>query len=66
MFILELYKKISCYNSDIVDPIFRYPEDILNIYKTMMLRGIKGTYVYVCDKSLHAYFKKAIKAHNTV
>lgn len=41
-------------------------EYILNIYKTMMLRGIKGTYVYVCDKSLHAYFKKAIKAHNTV
>ena len=32
MFILELYKKISCYNSTLVDPLFKYPEDILNIY----------------------------------
>ena len=31
---------------------------ILNIYKTMMLRGIRGTYVYVCDEGLREYFKK--------
>ena len=29
---------------------------ILNIYKTMMLRGIKGTYIYVCDENLREYF----------
>jgi DUF2075 family protein/predicted GIY-YIG superfamily endonuclease len=29
---------------------------IINIYKTIMLRGIKGTYVYVCDKNLREYF----------
>jgi DUF2075 family protein len=34
---------------------------ILNIYKTMMLRGIKGTFVYVCDRNLREYFKKHIK-----
>ena len=28
---------------------------IINIYKTIMLRGIKGTYVYVCDKNLRDY-----------
>ena len=33
---------------------------ILNIYKTIMLRGIKGTYVYVCDKNLREYFAKYI------
>lgn len=33
---------------------------ILNIYKTIMLRGIKGTYVYVCDKDLRDYFSKFI------
>jgi DUF2075 family protein/predicted GIY-YIG superfamily endonuclease len=33
---------------------------ILNIYKTMMLRGIKGTYVYVCDPELRGYFEKYI------
>ncbi len=35
-------------------------EFILNIYKTIMLRGIKGTYVYVCDPELRKYFKKHI------
>lgn len=33
---------------------------ILNIYKTILLRGIKGTYVYVCDDSLREYFAKHI------
>ncbi|MEI8279034.1 MAG: DNA/RNA helicase domain-containing protein [Bacteroidota bacterium] len=33
---------------------------IINIYKTIMLRGIKGTYVYVCDANLRAYFAKYI------
>jgi len=36
-------------------------EYILNIYKTMMLRGIKGTYVYICDEPLHNYLKQTIK-----
>lgn len=33
---------------------------IINIYKTIMLRGIKGTYVYVCDPMLRAYFESFI------
>jgi DUF2075 family protein/predicted GIY-YIG superfamily endonuclease len=33
-------------------------EYILNIYKTMMLRGIRGTYVYVCDEGLRGYFRE--------
>ncbi|ARP52358.1 DUF2075 domain-containing protein [Alcaligenes faecalis] len=33
---------------------------ILNIYKTIMLRGIKGTYVYACDPALRAYLKQHI------
>ena len=33
---------------------------ILNIYKTMMLRGIRGTYVYVCDEGLREYMKEII------
>ena len=35
-------------------------EYILNIYKTMMLRGIKGTYVYVCDADLREYLSQYI------
>ena len=33
---------------------------ILNIYKKMMLRGIRGTYVYFCDEGLREYFKELI------
>jgi len=33
---------------------------IINIYKTLLTRGIKGTYVYVVDAKLRAYFKKAL------
>ncbi len=33
---------------------------IVNIYKTLMLRGIRGTYVYACDERLRDYFKKHI------
>ncbi len=36
---------------------------ILNIYKTMMLRGIKGTYIYVCDEPLREYFSKHIQLY---
>ncbi len=31
---------------------------ILNIYSTLFLRGIKGTYVYVCHKDLREYLRK--------
>jgi len=40
----------------ITDPAL-LKEYILNIYKTMMLRGIRGTYVYVCDDELRGYMK---------
>lgn len=43
----------------IEDPVL-LKEYILNIYKTMMLRGIKGTFVYVCDEGLRDYFKRYI------
>ncbi len=39
---------------------------IINIYKTIMLRGIKGTYVYVCDKNLREYFRKHIEHTESV
>jgi len=40
-------------------------EFIRNIYKTIMLRGIKGTYVYVCDESLRKYFAEHIAIFKT-
>jgi len=44
----------------ITDP-HELKEYIINIYKTMLFRGIKGTYVYACDKKLRAYLKQHIK-----
>jgi len=42
----------------------RSPEElhnyIIKIYKTMMYRGIKGTYIYACDEGLRDYFSKTI------
>jgi uncharacterized protein len=38
---------------------------ITNIYKTIMLRGIKGTYVYVCDKNLREYFAEHIAKYKS-
>ncbi|WP_323787664.1 DNA/RNA helicase domain-containing protein [Psychroserpens sp.] len=35
---------------------------IINIYKTIMLRGIKGTYIYACDDKLRAYLNSHIKS----
>ncbi len=46
-------------NQGITNPL-ELKEYIINIYKTIMLRGIKGTYVYVCDESLREYFKEHI------
>ena len=36
---------------------------IVNIYKTMMYRGIKGTFVYACNKGLRDYLKKYIESY---
>lgn len=33
---------------------------ILNIYKTLLTRGIEGTYVYIVDENLRKYFKEAL------
>lgn len=35
-------------------------EYILNIYSTMCTRGMRGTYLYVCDEKLRKYLSKYI------
>ena len=34
---------------------------IINIYKTLLTRGIKGCYVYFVDKEVEKYFRRLIK-----
>lgn len=39
-------------------------EYIKNIYYVLMTRGIKGTYLYVCDKALRDYLKQYISVYS--
>jgi uncharacterized protein len=34
---------------------------IINIYKTLLTRGIEGTYIYIVDEKLREYFKNKLK-----
>lgn len=34
---------------------------VLNIYRTMMKRGCRGTYIYACDEGLREYLKQYIE-----
>ena len=36
-------------------------EDIINSYLVLLTRGIKGTYIYYCDKDLRESFKEKFK-----
>lgn len=44
------------------DELKRY---ILNIYRTIMLRGIRGTFIYACDAGLRRYLKKHIATYKS-
>ena len=37
---------------------------ITNVYYVLMTRGIKGTYLYICDDELREYFSKYIEEEN--
>jgi DUF2075 family protein len=43
-----------------LDELHRY---IINIYKTLLTRGIKGVYMYIVDPKLAKYFKENIKVN---
>lgn len=43
------------------DDLLRY---IANIYAVLMTRGIRGTYVYVCDEHLRDYLSKFVPTHH--
>lgn len=38
---------------------------ILNIYRTLMLRGIRGTFLYACDEGLRRYLKRHVENFKT-
>ncbi|SFN04815.1 hypothetical protein SAMN05421594_0632 [Chryseobacterium oleae] len=39
------------------DELLKY---VINIYKTMLLRGIQGTYIYVCNENLRKFIQQFV------
>jgi len=55
VFLMDKYKdRYGKHNSKSDSEMLNY---IINIYKTLMTRGILGTYVYACDHALNHYLK---------
>jgi hypothetical protein len=55
VFLKEKYKdRYGKHNSKSESDMLNY---VINIYKTLMTRGILGTYIYVCDEGLRAYLR---------
>lgn len=39
---------------------------IMNIYKTLLTRGIRGTYLYICDPELREYFRRYMPTYKNI
>lgn len=44
----------------VLSPADVVKEYLTNIYLTLMTRGIKGTYLYICDDALREYFEQYV------
>ncbi|MRH77604.1 DUF2075 domain-containing protein [Spiribacter sp. C176] len=49
-----------------IDDPAQLKQYILNIYQTILMRGIRGTFIYACDPALRAYLKQHIPTHQQV
>lgn len=61
----QIYADKDCYfdqqgKSGVANDPKALKEYLLNIYLTLMTRGIKGTYLYVCDDALRRYFAQFV------
>ena len=62
----EIYPDKTCYfdqqgKSGVADDKGALRDYLTNIYLTLMTRGIRGTYVYVCDPALREYMAQFIE-----
>ncbi|WP_169714753.1 DNA/RNA helicase domain-containing protein [Spirochaeta cellobiosiphila] len=58
LFVPENYKdKYGKHSSQSIEQVQAY---IINIYKTLLTRGIKGTFIYACDSKLTSYLSHFI------
>lgn len=62
----QIYADKDCYfdqqgKSGVASKPEELKEYIKNIYLTLMTRGIKGTYLYICDEALREYFMEYVE-----
>jgi len=60
----ERYKDKAGKNT--ISDIETLKEFIINIYKTILLRGIKGSYIYACNENLRKYLKELIPTKDEI
>ncbi len=58
--------KLAVNKSAIADPVLKRSGDgidayVRNIYRVLMSRGMKGCYVFFCNKDVENYFRKALE-----
>ena len=61
----KIYADKDCYfdqqgKSGVANDLGALKEYLTNIYLTLMTRGIKGTYLYICNDELREYFKNYV------
>jgi DUF2075 family protein len=56
--VIDKSKYYDKYGKNGVSDIHDLKAYIVNIYKTILYRGIKGVYIYACNDNLKEYFKK--------
>lgn len=57
----ENYYDSNGKNATTDDDLLRY---VLNIYRVLCTRGIRGTYIYACDENLRTYLKNFIRQYS--
>lgn len=60
--VIDKSKYFDKYGKNGITDINDLKSYIINIYKTILFRGIKGVYVYACNKKLKEYLKYNINA----
>lgn len=62
---VDSYGKLAVDKNKIADPVLKRSGEgidsyVRNIYRVLMSRGLKGCYVYFCNKDVENYFRKAL------
>lgn len=64
--IVDKSKYFDKYGKNGVTDINDLKTYIINIYKTILYRGIKGVYIYACNKNLKKYLKEHITSNSSL